>query len=72
MAQKGLGSIFVVVVGLDFFIGQDAWPCLLSGGSQDAKDEMQLLFHCGAWEEGLSGSHLIEDAVTPQMTIWVE
>jgi hypothetical protein len=30
--------------------------------TQNAEDEVQLFFHCGAWEEGPAGGHLIEDA----------
>lgn len=52
MAQKGLGSILGVVVCLELFVGQNAWPRLFSWGSQDAEDEVQLFLHCGAWERG--------------------
>lgn len=33
MAQKGLRAVLGVVVCLEFFVGQDARPCLLSWGS---------------------------------------
>lgn len=70
MAQKGLGSVLGVVVCPELFIGQDAWPCIFIWGSQDAEDEVQLLLHCGAWEEGPACGHLIEDAAhTPHVNL---
>lgn len=30
--------------------------------TQETEDEVQLLLDSGAWEEGLAGGHLIEDA----------
>lgn len=30
--------------------------------TQNSEDEVQLFFHCGAWEEGPACGHLIEDA----------
>lgn len=70
MAQKGLGSVLGVVVCSKLFIGQDTWPCVLSWGSQNAEDEVQLFFHCGAWEEGPACGHLIKDAAnTPHVNL---
>lgn len=35
--------------------------------TQNAKDEVQLFLHCGAWEEGPTCGHLIENtAHTPR------
>lgn len=55
----GRGITLSISEGLPACPHTSEGSCLLT---QDAEDEVQLLLHCGAWEEGPACGHLVEYA----------